>query len=186
MPKAIRWALVEFPGYIVKLATAWGIIWGFVYFVAQPHVKPWVELPSQVEGANRRIATLERAIRTLSPQNTVAEYDALRSNMEDGKCRLGKWCTGEFRVRRLPAGVGCAAPDTQAFVTNHGGVTRPVIDIELVSIRVGRDWVNVPFRFKVPKSSQPGVGEFYYENIYSCQTGAKTEQSAVIVFDIVE
>lgn len=184
MHKAVKWALVDFPGYVVKIAAAWAVIWGGFYFFAEPHVKPWIELPSKVESQNRRTAALERSVRALAPPNTVTEYDLLRSQIANGSCKLGDWCSGEYRVRRLPAGVNCDAPVIQAFVTNHGGVTRPVIELDTRPVRVGREWVNLPFQFKIPTSSQPGVGEFYYELTYDCPTGTKVEPSAVIVFDI--
>lgn len=184
--KALKWGFMDFPGYIIKISVAWGIILGAVSYVAAPHIQPWLELPERVESGSRRLSSLERSIRALSPPNVVAEYDHLRSSVLNGTCRIGEWCSGEYRVRRLPAGVQCDAPNLQGFVTNHGGVTRPVVDNEIAKIRVGSDWINIPFKFKVPKGSQPGTGEFYYELSYSCPTGMEEEPTPVIVFTIIE
>lgn len=184
--KTAKWLLVDFPGYVVKIAATWGIIWGGLYVVAEPHISPYLELPAKVESSNRRVSALERSVKALSPSNTVAEYDILRSQISDGKCKLGDWCEGEFRVRRLPEGLLCEAPEIQAFVTNHGGVTRPVTELEATKVRVSAEWVNLPFKFKIPNSSQPGVGEFYYQLNYQCPDGEKSEPSTVIVFDILK
>jgi len=170
----------EFSGYVVKIAAAWSILVGVLYFIFEPRVQPYLNLPTTIAANARatqentetlqlfgqRIADMEVDLRDLAPDLKIAEYDEALS-FQVGKCYLGKPCAMRIRFRRTEYGKQCDAPKASPKIINHFGQRYPTTYIDFEPIQGDTDWQVILFSVLIPDGVIKGSSRYYAELIYS-------------------
>jgi hypothetical protein len=137
-------------------------------------------------GLTERVAAME-------PSPAVAEYDVLRSDIED-MCRPNSRCTYTYRVRRTDEGESCGAPTAQRILVDAAGSTFfPQGSSETQRAQqLQGEWAIVTSSFVVPGRVVPGIAEFSLQLTYpDCDPAALgrvvvIEESPHLIFEIGE
>jgi len=135
-------------------------------------------------GLTERVAAME-------PAPAVAEYDILRSDIED-VCMPGGRCLYTYRVRRTDSGESCGAPTAQRILVDAAGSTffpQPSPDTQRPQ-QLQDEWSIVTSGFIVPRRVVPGVAEFSLQLTYpDCDPAdlgrvVVVEESPHLIFEI--
>jgi hypothetical protein len=130
-------------------------------------------------------------VAAMEPAPAVAEYDVLRSDIED-VCMPGGRCLYTYRVRRTDAGKNCGAPTAQRVLVDAAGSTffpQPTPNT-LGAQQLQDEWSIVTSGFIVPNRVVPGVAEFSLQLTYpDCDPAALgrvvvVEESPHLIFEI--
>ncbi|MBV6659231.1 MAG: hypothetical protein KI785_15820 [Devosiaceae bacterium] len=197
----------------IYVATSLVGMLGGLFWLAQPRIDPWLQLPltveqgladvdarvdqglsdvnARIEVVQRNVQAVNRRVDDLTPPDMIAEYDTARSRILSDECVRGEWCSGVYFVKRTQFGLPFGTPTGEAIVENEGAVPHIVSEIETNRgggfIRAGdEDYDRVPFRFRVPPDVRPGVGVFYYRLVYVGPNESRRERSHPLVFEIVD
>lgn len=137
-----------------------------------------------IDGLSERITSME-------PSPAVAEYDVLRSSIDE-VCVLGGVCRYTYRVRRTDEGESCGAPSGQRILVDASGTTffPQASPGGVQPQRITTEWTVVSSAFVVPRRVVPGIAEFALQITYpDCdrdQIGrvVVTEESPHLIFEI--
>jgi hypothetical protein len=137
------------------------------------------------------VRELGTRVGALEPSPAVAEYDVLRSTIDD-VCYPGQRCTYSYRVRRSDEGSSCGTPTAQRVLVDASGSTyfpQPSPD-NAGAQRLSDDWSIVTAGFLVPRRVVRGVAEFSLQLTYpDCDIDdlgrvVVVEESPHLIFEI--
>jgi len=136
-----------------------------------------------INGLSERVAAME-------PSPAVAEYDVLRSYIQD-VCYVGEACEYGYVVRRTDAGESCGAPTAQRVLVDASSRTYfPQAREERFPQRLTGEWAVVPSAFIVPNRVVEGIAEFSLQITYpDCDPtylgrAVVLEESPHLIFEI--
>lgn len=139
---------------------------------------------SAVDGLSERLTALE-------PSPAVAEYDVLRSDIQE-MCVAGGSCRYTYRVRRTDEGQSCGVPTAQRVLVDASGTTYfPQAGAATgPPQRLSDDWSVISADFIVPRRVVEGVAEFSLQLTYpDCDRDVLgrvvvVEESPHLIFEI--
>jgi len=126
-------------------------------------IQQGVRLDQNVEALNG----LSERITAMEPSPAVAEYDILRSSIDE-TCIAGQVCRYTYRVRRTDEGSSCGVPSAQRVLIDASGTTHfPQLPSNAPrATRLSDEWSIVSSSFVVPRRVVPGVAEFSLQITY--------------------
>jgi len=151
-----------------------------------------IEQGVRLEQNTDAIQGLTDRVTAMEPAPSVAEYDILRSDIEE-TCRPGASCSYIYRVRRTDEGLSCGVPTAQHVLVDASGTTffPQASSGNRRAQRLADEWSIVSSSFIVPRNVALGIAEFSLQITYpDCDRDALgrivvTEESPHLIFEIV-